>query len=76
MHNAAPRKRGGFFFGIILGIFAYNIIKNREGDIRVSYTFSVLKKKINKVIDGELERSAADLEAEAYQKYTADKLTN
>lgn len=41
----------------------------------MSYTFSVLKKKINKVIDGELECSAADLEAEAYQKYTADKLT-
>lgn len=41
----------------------------------MSYAFLVLKKKIDRIIDGELECSAAELETEAYGKYTSDKLS-
>ena len=41
----------------------------------MSYAFLALKKKINKIIDGELECSAEELETEAYEKYTSDKLS-
>lgn len=41
----------------------------------MSYAFSVLKKKIDKIIDGELDCPVSEVEAEAYQKYSDNKLS-
>ena len=41
----------------------------------MSYAFSALKNKIDKIIDGRLDCPASKVEEEAYQKYSANKLS-